>query len=584
MYLHKQIHLVATARQERPRTMDWLNNFKIAHKLTGIIVIIVIALTALSFYFLGTYKESLVRSNEDRIQHIVELAEDTVEHYYQLSLRSDKISTTQAQTMAKAALRDLRFGDNDYIFVYEESGVNLVTGPSPDLEGRNLISLKDENGVYHIRELIEAAKRDQGEYVNYRWPRGSSEETYPKLGYSTFFEPWGWMVGTGVYIDDIDKMYNAALREILLISGFVLLLSGAITFAIAISISKPLGALTGNMERLAKNDYNFEVKFTEFKDEIGKLARALSVFQENTKEVERLRKEQELAEERQAAERKAAMNKMADDFEEKVGNIVETVSIAAGDLEAMAAQLSAGVEETSQQSASVASASEQASSNVQTVAAAAEELSASIKDISRNVTETATTANQCADAASDSKEKLDALQESIGKIDHVLQAIMEVAEQTNLLALNATIEAARAGDAGKGFAVVASEVKGLANKTQSMTDEIASLIQSIKLSSGATIESVEDIMQRIQAVNEKTANVAAAVEEQDNSTNEISRNIQEASQGTNEVSVSVVDIQKAANDSAEATASLKDSSVELATQSRELKIAMAKFINEVREA
>ncbi len=564
--------------------MFWFNKIKIAHRLSILSLILVLSLFGISAFFLNMYKNDMLEQNKARLQHIVQLAEGTIQHYYSLSQKDPDITPIQAQEMARNALRDLRYGDNDYIFVYKEDGTNMVTGTNTKLEGQNLLGMKDENGVLVIKSLIDNARRGQNEFLFYSWPRGSSEKTFPKVSYSAYFEPWDWMVGSGVYIDELDEKFMTALTNVAIIGFSILLIAVAISVAIAMSISRPLDELTGNMEKLARNDFNFQVKFTEFKDEIGKLARALSVFLESAKEIERLKAEQAEAEKRQAEEKRKAMNEMANIFESKVGTIVNIVGKAAQDMQAMAAQLSAGIEETSHQSAAVASASEQASSNVQTVAAAAEELSAAIKDISQNVTDTATTAGQCSNAAGQSKEKLDDLQTAVSRIDNVLQAIIEVAEQTNLLALNATIEAARAGDAGKGFAVVANEVKSLATKTHSMTEEISQLIDSIKHSSAATIHSVDDIMKRIEAVTEKTASIAAAIEEQNNSTLEISRNIHEAAQGTSEVSSNVVGIQQAANESAGATASLKESSNNLAVQAQELQKAVDSFISEVRAA
>ncbi len=564
--------------------MSLLNRISIAKRLFLIIILFTLSLAGISSYFLSLYRTGLVDSDKARLQHIVQNSEEAIRYFYDLAQKDASINEAQAKELAKGAIREMRYGNNDYIFIYDETGINLVTGPNPSLEGQNLIDLKDRNGVRLIADLISNAKKGNGEYVHYYWPRGSSEETFPKLSYSAFFEPWGWMVGTGVYIDDIDKKFNAALMKLLAIGAGILVVTGAISVAISLSISRPLSFLTESMEKLANHDFNFTVKYTAFKDEIGKLANALSVFRENAQEVDRLQKEQKEAEERQAEERKRAMNKMADMFEEKVGAIVETVGKAAEDIKAMSQQMAAGAEETSQQSAAVASASEQASSNVQTVAAAAEELSAAIREISQNVTDTASAAQESSGTANQSKEKLDELQTAVDQIDGVLQAILEVAEQTNLLALNATIEAARAGEAGKGFAVVASEVKSLANKTHSMTEEISQLIESIKLRSKETITSVDGIITKIASVNDKTTNIAAAIEEQNNSTLEISRNIQEAAQGTSEVSSSVVGIQQAATESADATTNLLDNAEKLADQSRDLSEAVASFIEEVRSA
>lgn len=560
-----------------------LNNLRLSVKMAMVIGLFTVALAGLSVNSLVMYRNSLIESEKARLQNIVDLSYGIITHYQKLASDNASVSEDTAQLMARDALRGLRYAGSDYIFVFDKNGGTVVHGARPELEGTSLADSQDANGVYFIREMVKIA-RDGGGFLHYDFPREGSDEPQPKLSYSLYFEPWDWMVGTGVYIDDVDRKFYAAAAKAAGISLAVILMGVFVASVIARSISGPLARMTGDMNKLASRNYDFEILYTDSRNEIGELARALEVFRENAREGDRLRAEQEEAKARQADERCKMMNAMADSFEAQVGGIVEIVGSAATELEALATQLSASAEEASRQSASVAGASEQASANVQTVAAAAEQLSASIRDISRNITDTASTAKICTRSAQTSKEKLSNLEKLIAQIDTVLQSIVDVAEQTNLLALNATIEAARAGDAGKGFAVVASEVKSLATRTQQMTDEISSLIKAIKDGSGETVMSVDEILRQIEAVGEKTTSVAASVEEQNNSTVEISRNIQQASQGTQEVSANVVGIQQAANESASATASLRDSAGSLSKQSAELKTAVRGFISQVRAA
>jgi methyl-accepting chemotaxis protein len=273
---------------------------------------------------------------------------------------------------------------------------------------------------------------------------------------------------------------------------------------------------------------------------------------------------------------------LADEFEDSVGSVVQSVGKAADEMNEMASILSAAIQESTAQSGAVAAASIQASTNVQTVAAASEELTASIREISKNVVDTADTARDCAKSAETSQNNLQNLQNAVEEIGTVVQSINEVAEQTNLLALNATIEAARAGEAGKGFAVVASEVKALASETHKMTDEIANIVSDIRSSANDTITSVSDILVKIRSVDGKTATVSAAVEEQNSSTEEISRNVQEAARGTDEVSRNIGEVQQAANDSSQATEQLKVASSDLIQEAENLDEAVKAFLIEVR--
>ena len=181
--------------------------------------------------------------------------------------------------------------------------------------------------------------------------------------------------------------------------------------------------------------------------------------------------------------------------------------------------------------------SEIASSNVQTVAAATEELAASIREISSQVTHTATSARETAAIVEETSLQVAHLNEAAGKISQIVDIIEHIAEQTNLLALNATIEAARAGDAGKGFAVVASEVKNLAGKTAEATKEIISQVNAIQAETRQTVTGINDIVNKISNVQERSASVAAAVEQQQAATSEISRSVHQASSGAQQTTL-----------------------------------------------
>ena len=181
------------------------------------------------------------------------------------------------------------------------------------------------------------------------------------------------------------------------------------------------------------------------------------------------------------------MQRIADEFESAVGEIIETVSSASTELEASASTLTRTAERSQELTVAVAAASEQASTNVQSVASATEELTSSVNEISRQVQEFARIAQEAVGQAQQTNQSVGELSEAAGRIGAVVELISSIAGQTNLLALNATIEAARAGDAGRGFAVVASEVKALAEQTAKATGEISQQIASIQ---AATTQSV----------------------------------------------------------------------------------------------
>ena len=211
---------------------------------------------------------------------------------------------------------------------------------------------------------------------------------------------------------------------------------------------------------------------------------------------------------RAAQARRAELHKLADDFQNAVGSIINTVSSASSQLEAAAGTLTKTAETTQELSATVAAASEQASSNVQSVASAAEEMTSSVGEIGRQVQESARIAGDAVKQAEQTDARIGALSQAAGRIGDVVKLITAIAEQTNLLALNATIEAARAGDAGRGFAVVASEVKQLAAQTAKATDEIGTQIAGMQTATQESVAAIKTIMGTITRISEIAATLS----------------------------------------------------------------------------
>jgi methyl-accepting chemotaxis protein len=281
---------------------------------------------------------------------------------------------------------------------------------------------------------------------------------------------------------------------------------------------------------------------------------------------------------------KSDMNRLADDFEASIGNIVESVASASGELEAAANILGVTADDTQQLSTTVAAASEEAAVNVQSVASASEELAASVDEIARQIHESNRIADDAVKQANRADSRIVALSEAAGRIGEVVKLITSVAEQTNLLALNATIEAARAGEAGRGFAVVAQEVKALAAQTAKATDEIALQIAGMQSATSESVTAIKEIDETIHRISQISIMIASAVEQQGAATQEISRNVQQAAAGTGEVAAHITDVSKGANKTGAASAGVLSSAQSLSRQSISLKIEVGKFLSMVRAA
>lgn len=357
-----------------------------------------------------------------------------------------------------------------------------------------------------------------------------------------------------------------------------------VSFLLGRSISKALSGMVDAMTRLARGELSIVVPGIGRKDEIGEMAGAVEVFRSNMTEAERLRAEQAEADTRRLAQRKADMKRLADDFEGAVGEIIETVSSAATELEASSNTLTRAAERSNGLATSVASASEEASANVQSVSSASEEMTSSISEISRQVQESARVADVAVEQAQRTNARVGELTKAAGRIGDVVDLINTIAGQTNLLALNATIEAARAGEAGRGFAVVASEVKALAEQTAKATGEIGQHIGAIQTATQDSVGAIKEIGDTIARMSEISSTIAAAVEEQGAATQEISRNIQHAAQGTSDVSANIGEVQRGAGETGAASAQVHSAAQSLSQESNRLKSEVARFLDSVRAA
>ncbi|MCP3471941.1 methyl-accepting chemotaxis protein [Bradyrhizobium sp. CCGUVB1N3] len=351
------------------------------------------------------------------------------------------------------------------------------------------------------------------------------------------------------------------------------------------TIARPMRSLTTAMDELAGGNFSVVLPGLGRKDEVGGVAAAIEKFkivseQKAREEAETKIKQDQIA----AAQRKAEMHKLANSFEAAVGEIVDTVSSAATELEASASTLTSTAERAQELTTMVAAASEEASTNVQSVASATEELSSSITEISRQVQQSARVAGEAVGQARTTTERVSELSKAATRIGDVVELINTIAGQTNLLALNATIEAARAGEAGRGFAVVASEVKALAEQTAKATGEIGQQISGIQTATQESVSAIRDISDTIEKLSEISSTIAAAVEEQGAATQEISRNVQQAAQGTHQVSSNITDVQRGAGETGSASTQVLAAAKSLSSDSNRLKLEVGKFLDTVRAA
>jgi methyl-accepting chemotaxis protein len=359
--------------------------------------------------------------------------------------------------------------------------------------------------------------------------------------------------------------------------------AGILFFGFHRRVLQPLTRLQRATLVVADGRYNEAVPDTTREDEIGELARAVDVLR--TGGIERVRLEQEQAEERRRKEAQAArLGEATGNFDGAVGQVLDRVAGALQELEVTADTLSTIVDSTARQATSAANTSQKTSGDVQTVAAAVEELSSTVAEVNRQVSNSTAMTARAEEQAALTGRTVQGLSEAATRIGDVVALISDVAAQTNLLALNATIEAARAGEAGKGFAVVASEVKGLATQTAKATEEIRSQIGAVQDETQRAVEAIARINDTMRELNSVAAAIAAAVEQQGAATNEIARSVRDAATGTNSVSDNVAALNQEASRTGAASTQLLTATRALTRQSDELNALIAGFLGEVRAA
>ncbi|MBF0626671.1 MAG: methyl-accepting chemotaxis protein [Magnetococcales bacterium] len=446
-------------------------------------ILFLIGREAMVFY---TLDQEIKASRQAKIQQLTDVAYSVLHHFHELEKKGG-LTREQAQESALKTVEILRYQEKDYFWI-NDLHPNMIMHPfKPEMNGKDISGFKDPEGKALFVAMVEEVKAHGQGFVAYMWPKPGLDKPVPKLSFVRGFSPWGWVVGTGLYMDDLnDIFWNEARKMLYIFTGGVIMLI-VLAYLLAHSITLPLSHVVRFSQQIAEGNLGSTLGMVQ-RDEIGLLGQSLDHMVTQFRQVVR---EVHLA--------AAAVSASSTLMTEKVGFMAEA-----------AASQAASVEETT---------------------ASVEEMTTGIQQTSEHAQETERISGQAAQEAirggSAVEQAVMAMQEIAGKIS----VIEEIARQTNLLALNAAIEAARAGEQGKGFAVVAAEVRKLAERSQSAAAQII----EISASSVAVAEQAGAIIQQlgpeIQRTSDLVREIAASSAEQSHGIQNINQAVQNLDQG-----------------------------------------------------
>lgn len=487
----------------------------------------VTAIVAIGALLATVYTIESSRLREDRaalLRAVVDSARE-IAIVYEREERAGNLTRAEAQQGALKAIGAIRYHGNEYVWVNDLHPRIVMHPIKPEMNGEDVSDFKDPNGKRLFVAFADAVRANGNGLVDYLWPRPGSAQPVPKLSFVAGFQPWDWVIGTGVYVDDLVTARRQVAMALAGLGITAALIVGLVIWFLGRSVARPTRTLAGVTERLSRGDLSVAIGGLDRPDEFGTLARALDILKESS--AERVRLEHAAVDDRAAKDRRqAAMEHLTQDFGRVISGVLTQLTQAARNMSDTAREMTRGTERTQASATDTADGSTTSARDLSAVAAATVELSASVDEIARQVAHASDATREAVERASATNVTFVNLSDMAERIGDVGGAISRIAAQTNLLALNATIEAARAGEAGKGFAVVANEVKTLAAQTARATAEIGQNVTAIRTATEHTATAIQEVSSAIGRVDSVSAAIAAAIEEQGATTREIAANVQ----------------------------------------------------------
>ena len=544
-----------------------------SRRLYLIVLIMALGMAGIMAVTAAQVRDALFAAKGTETRHLVETARSLVADY-QRRVALGEMTEPAAQRAVLGELSRLRYENDQYFWVNDMAGMMLMHPTSPLLVGTDVQVLRDAAGAQPFRDMIDIVKRQGAGLYRYYWPPDGSAKL--KQSYVARVDGWNWVIGSGVFVDDVEAAVRRVLMRIVGAASIALCLAVALAAVLGRGITRPIVALTGAMRRLATGDLGVEVPARQRRDEVGAMAAAVVVFKAHMVEAERLAGE--VVRQQAHAEVQSALLAMADSIEAEAESALAEVHARTAAMTATAMGMSGSAARTGRSAESAAEAAAQALATSQTVAGAADQLATSIGDIGHEVGQSADVASRAVAAGHETRATIEALNGQVARIGAVADMISDIAGRTNLLALNATIEAARAGAAGKGFAVVASEVKSLATQTARSTEDIARHISEVRGATGDAVEAVARIEQTIAEINAIASGVASAVEKQAAATMGIAFNVTETAAAVTDMSQRITEVSAEAEETERHAVSVRENAAALEVAVADLRRAIIRVV------